>query len=420
MTESTAVAELKILLAGMKTSIANMIATALGLVITVSPTTPTNTQDGMVWIKPTDATAPVIGPQGPSNVLTVRTVTTGLPGSSVAFTLTGASPAQIVDVAIPQGATGAPCSLTAATPTTLAPGSSVTVGISGSAPNQVISFGIPQGAPGNTIVSVVAAPTSAQGNNGDYALDYVHLMIYGPKSGGAWPSGVNLVTSSTGGSNLTQYPAYFSDFLGVYSGAYAPWSAQTFGSSPAVMSPASGVVTPMHLGVIGFRSGTANPSGIRIATDTHQILIGGGELSEKVVRFESFVDEGYFFGFTDCTGNVDATNGAYIVMTASGVFAGRTASSGTRSTTLSTATASLATWYRFRVAINGNATRVDFYIINCIDGSYLWHDYLTANIPTGSTQQTGDQAVGWSSRTDANTIFMHLDSMLLEFGPLTR
>lgn len=47
------------------------------------------------------------GIAGPSNVLTVGTVTTGAPGSSAAVTITGTSPSQQIDFTIPQGPVGA-------------------------------------------------------------------------------------------------------------------------------------------------------------------------------------------------------------------------------------------------------------------------------------------------------------------------
>lgn len=60
------------------------------------------------WIE-----GPVVrGPQGipgnagPSNVLSVGTVTTGIAGSSATVTISGTSPTQVIDFAIPRGATG--------------------------------------------------------------------------------------------------------------------------------------------------------------------------------------------------------------------------------------------------------------------------------------------------------------------------
>ena len=45
----------------------------------------------------------VAGPQGPANVLSIGTVTTGAPSSSAAATITGTSPTQVLNLTIPRG-----------------------------------------------------------------------------------------------------------------------------------------------------------------------------------------------------------------------------------------------------------------------------------------------------------------------------
>jgi hypothetical protein len=46
------------------------------------------------------------GPPGPANVLTIGTVTTVAPGQSADASITGTSPAQVLSLSIPRGATG--------------------------------------------------------------------------------------------------------------------------------------------------------------------------------------------------------------------------------------------------------------------------------------------------------------------------
>lgn len=57
----------------------------------------------------------------------------------------------------------------------------------------------------NTIVSGVGAPTSGVGSNGDFYIDTLNVALYGPKAAGAWPSGINLIGTSTG-SKLSSLP----------------------------------------------------------------------------------------------------------------------------------------------------------------------------------------------------------------------
>ncbi len=47
-----------------------------------------------------------IGPVGPSNILNIGTVTTGIPGSPASASITGTSPAQILNLSLPTGASG--------------------------------------------------------------------------------------------------------------------------------------------------------------------------------------------------------------------------------------------------------------------------------------------------------------------------
>jgi hypothetical protein len=51
----------------------------------------------------------------------------------------------------------------------------------------------PAGANGNTVLNGAGAPGSSVGNDGDFYLDTTADVLYGPKSGGAWPvNGVSL------------------------------------------------------------------------------------------------------------------------------------------------------------------------------------------------------------------------------------
>lgn len=50
-----------------------------------------------------------------------------------------------------------------------------------------------QGPGGKSVLSGTSAPLSGQGTDGDYFINTVTHIIYGPKASGAWPSGVTLV-----------------------------------------------------------------------------------------------------------------------------------------------------------------------------------------------------------------------------------
>lgn len=51
----------------------------------------------------------------------------------------------------------------------------------------------PAGVDGRTLLSGTTAPGAGTGANGDFFIDTAASVIYGPKVGGAWPTGVSLV-----------------------------------------------------------------------------------------------------------------------------------------------------------------------------------------------------------------------------------
>jgi len=63
----------------------------------------------------------------------------------------------------------------------------------------------PAGADGRTLLSGTSAPSGGIGGDGDFFINTNGSIIYGPKAGGVWPSGVSLVgpTGATGASGPT-------------------------------------------------------------------------------------------------------------------------------------------------------------------------------------------------------------------------
>lgn len=126
--------------------------------VTTGAGEPESPQIGDVWIN--DSVDPKeltywdgtewadIGIIGPSNELTVGTVTASEPGADAEVTITGASPNQTIDFTIPRGETGptGPANeLTVGTVTASDPGSAAEVEITGTSPDQTINFVLPRG-----------------------------------------------------------------------------------------------------------------------------------------------------------------------------------------------------------------------------------------------------------------------------------
>lgn len=94
-----------------------------------------------------------VGPAGPPNVLEIGTVETLPADQPATASITGESPAQKLNLGIPQGqpGKGGPANtLEIGTVETLEPGQAATAQITGEAPNQTLSLGIPRGQTGKT------------------------------------------------------------------------------------------------------------------------------------------------------------------------------------------------------------------------------------------------------------------------------
>lgn len=101
-----------------------------------------------------------VGPAGPANTLTIGTVETLPADQPATASITGESPAQKLNLGIPQGkqgATGNPGApgkdgqtptIAVGTVTTLDPGQDATAEITGETPNLTLNLGIPEGQPG--------------------------------------------------------------------------------------------------------------------------------------------------------------------------------------------------------------------------------------------------------------------------------
>ena len=122
------------------------------------------------------------GGAGPSNVLSIGTVTTGAAGSAAGSSITGTSPAQVLNLTIPRGDTGiqgvqgnpgndggvgpaGPANtLAIGTVTTGAAGSSASSTITGTAPTQTLNLTIPRGDQGIQGIQGIQGPAGSGGS----------------------------------------------------------------------------------------------------------------------------------------------------------------------------------------------------------------------------------------------------------------
>jgi hypothetical protein len=200
-----------------------------------------------------------------------------------------------------------------------------------------------------------------------------------------------------------QAPFFFTDFLGTAGAAnveaHQEWDFAVLASG----TQAKIAGEPNHPGILRVSSSTTTNSGGYCKAEATAFRIAGGEVFEIIFqhRVAAGANTTLRFGFHDSVTYADAVDGVYFeVPSGSLACSGKTSSNSTRSSTGSSYTLTVNTWYRAKLVVNADATRVDFYLYNEA-GSQLWTDYLTANIPTSSGRGTGAGFVATNVGTTA-------------------
>jgi hypothetical protein len=195
------------------------------------------------------------------------------------------------------------------------------------------------------------------------------------------------------------------------SGATLPWTPAAIASG--TFSVTAG--TPNHPGIVRLLSSTSANSGWYLLTYTAAILIAGNEEMDIILRPGTLAGTTIRAGLLDTASSSAPTDGAYMHMDPiTGLVTGRTMSNTAGSTTGTSFQAITATWYRWRIVVNSDASRVDFYILDEA-GAVLWTDNLTTNIPTAAGREVGSGLVATNSGTTALTL-VEVDYMSLFIG----
>jgi hypothetical protein len=187
------------------------------------------------------------------------------------------------------------------------------------------------------------------------------------------------------------------DFVGQNQTNNAPWyiTAITSGTVAALAGTAT------HPGIIQFKSATGANSGYYCIFGTSTFLIAGGESTDFVFRPQTLAGTTIRAGFHDTAVVTAPVDGCYLHMDpVTALMTGRTMNNSNSSTTGTNYQLVTNTWYRGRVKLNADASRVDFYLFDDA-GNQLWTDNLTTNIPTSAGRETGHGLVATNSGTSA-------------------
>jgi hypothetical protein len=170
------------------------------------------------------------------------------------------------------------------------------------------------------------------------------------------------------------------DFLNNTDVASYPWSSGAGADGTRTWGTA--VDHPGYM--IMSSSATAN-SGWYVCLVTTMVLLNGGEVSThifqmKTVTAQTLARHGFF---KPIGAFATPTDGAWINV-AGATVSGKTSAASAASTTASTYTLLVDTWYRGVVTVNADATLVTFELYTKVDGvmTSVWTDTLATNIPT--------------------------------------
>jgi hypothetical protein len=169
----------------------------------------------------------------------------------------------------------------------------------------------------------------------------------------------------------------------------AGMSFQAFNSGAAAQS--TNTSTSNNPGVLRMASGASVNSGARLRHDASALVLAGGESCEWVFQIQSLSNGvGAYIGFHDVSNQTTPTNGVWVQFDGNGTTltcSGKTNAGSTPTTTATTYSAAIGTWYSLTVEMNANATLATF-TLRSESGTVLWTDTLSSNIPTGASQRT--------------------------------
>ena len=178
----------------------------------------------------------------------------------------------------------------------------------------------------------------------------------------------------------------------------------------------NGITTVNNPGVIRFRDAatTAN-SGFRIQTLTDAFVVGGGEIMSAIFSIPNArTTQTIRFGLSDQIDHTTPTKGAWLEIVGNGtnlVITGKTVNGGAISSTDTTYTAGINTWYSVRIHLT-SASSVAFTVYNAA-GSILWTNALSTAVPTTAV---GFGIIGYDSSSDIATILLEIDYYSFEIN----
>jgi hypothetical protein len=255
--------------------------------------------------------------------------------------------------------------------------------------DQIYDFTIGLGyVPTNSTTTQLNYLSSATGTTGTNTTNIVYSTsptLTTPNIGVATATSITYTDPTPYMNSFRTAPFWVNDFMTSSTQTY-PWAST--GVSSGTQGAIVGSVN--HPGIVKVNSSSTANSGYYYEFINSSLAgLHGNEVTTAIIfpiRTDSVTTR---FGFHDATSSSDAVDGVYFeVVPGDGECSGKTANNSVRSTTGTHYHLSNSTWYRLYLVVNGDATRVDYYIFDAA-GTQLWTDNLTTNIPTARSTGHG-------------------------------
>lgn len=135
--------------------------------------------------------------QGTAASISVGTTTSGAPGTFASVTNSGTSTNAVLNFTIPSGVQGQAGQAATIAVGAVTTGTTPSVTNSGTSTNAIFDFVFPVGGGtgGNTVLSGAVNPAESVGDVGDFYINYVTWMIYGPKTMSGWGTGTSMLAT---------------------------------------------------------------------------------------------------------------------------------------------------------------------------------------------------------------------------------
>lgn len=169
--------------------------------------------------------------------------------------------------------------------------------------------------------------------------------------------------------------------------AYYPLAGSAIASGTA--GNLSATSTANHVGIVTFGSSASANSGYSVANiwTPASYLIAGGEAFECIFEVDTTINTTVRLGYSDSATATAPVDGVWINI------AGTQLDGYAKNNSGPTITATHyditdGVWYRAKLIVNADASKVTFTLVTCADGVQVWTDTVNANIPTGAGRHT--------------------------------